>query len=82
MPSPLLMIMGIDRPDSCQVHHNGYVLSGRMGIKLDDGTEVEGGPGSVFDCPPGHDAWTIGDEDCVIVDFATGIGPEYAKPSS
>lgn len=68
--------------DSCQVHHQGYVLSGRMTIRMDDGTEGTVGPGDVFVCPPGHDAWTIGDEDCVIVDFASGMGAEYAKPTT
>lgn len=67
--------------DSCQVHHNGYVLSGRMGIRMDDGTETEVGPGDVFVCPPGHDAWTSGEEDCVIVDFASGMADNYAKPA-
>ena len=66
--------------DSCLVHHNGYVLSGRMGIRMDDGTEGEVGPGDVFVCPPGHDAWVVGDEDCVVVDFASGMADDYAKP--
>ena len=68
--------------DSCQVHHNGFVLSGRMGIRMDDGAEVEVGPGDVFICPPGHDAWTIGDADCVVVDFASGMAADYAKPKT
>jgi mannose-6-phosphate isomerase-like protein (cupin superfamily) len=63
--------------DSCQVHHLGYVVSGRMKIVMDDGSEVEVGPGDVFDLPPGHDAWTVGDEDCVMVDFGGLEG--YAK---
>ena len=63
--------------DSCQVSHLGYVMSGRMGIRMDDGTEVEMGPGDVFALPPGHDAWVVGDEACVAVDF--GEFAEYAK---
>lgn len=55
--------------DSCQVHHLGYVVSGRMKIVMDDGAEAEIGPGDVCDIPPGHDAWTVGDEACVLVDF-------------
>jgi hypothetical protein len=55
---------------SCQVAHVGYVLSGRMRIVLDDGRAAEIGPGDGFVCPPGHDAWTIGDEVCVLVDLA------------
>jgi mannose-6-phosphate isomerase-like protein (cupin superfamily) len=55
--------------ESCQVHHIGYVISGRMKVVGDDGSEVEVGPGDVFDMQPGHDAWTVGDEACVLVDF-------------
>lgn len=68
--------------DSCQVHHDGFVISGRMVIRMDDGTEAEVGPGDVFVCPPGHDAWIVGDEDCVVIDFASGMGAEYAKPAT
>jgi quercetin dioxygenase-like cupin family protein len=56
--------------DSCQVHHNGYILSGRMRVRMDDGTEAEAGPGDVFVVPPGHDAWTVGDEPIVALDFS------------
>ncbi len=64
--------------DTCQVHHNGYVVSGRMRLLMDDGAEGEVGPGDVFVCPPGHDAWTVGEEPCVVLDFAGGAA-EYAK---
>jgi quercetin dioxygenase-like cupin family protein len=62
---------------SCMVNHNGYVLSGRMHIVMDDGSEVDVGPGDVFVCPPGHDAWTVGDEACVALDFAGAA--DYAR---
>jgi quercetin dioxygenase-like cupin family protein len=68
------------KTDSCQAAHAGYVLSGRMGIRMDDGTEGEVGPGDVFFAAPGHDAWTIGDEPCIAVDFGASAG-QYAKPS-
>jgi mannose-6-phosphate isomerase-like protein (cupin superfamily) len=64
--------------DTCQVHHNGYVVSGRMRFHTDDGGEGEVGPGDVFVLPPGHDAWTVGGEPCVVFDFAGGAA-EYAK---
>ena len=64
--------------ESCQVHHTGMCLSGRMTIHFDDGTDVDIGPGDVMDLEPGHDAWTVGDEACVMLD--TGIAA-YAKPS-
>jgi len=64
--------------DSCQVHHNGYIVSGRMGIRMDDGQEMEFGPGDVFIAPPGHDGWVIGNEACVALDFSGGAAI-YAK---
>lgn len=68
----------IAKTDSCQTAHAAYVLSGRMNIVMDDGTQQEIGPGQVMVAGPGHDAWTVGDEDCVIVDFGASIG-QYAK---
>src|SRR3954468_15411895 len=65
--------------ESCQVHHNGYVVQGRMGIRMDGGGESEVGPGDVFVVPPGHDAWVIGDEQCVVYDFAGDMAKDYAK---
>jgi class 3 adenylate cyclase len=54
---------------SCQFHHVGVTLSGRCRIQMPDGIELEIGPGDVFEIPPGHDAWVIGDEPWVSVDF-------------
>jgi hypothetical protein len=42
--------------DSCQVLHTGYHVSGRLHVRLDDGTEEEFGPGDAYVIPPGHDA--------------------------
>ena len=55
--------------DSCEAEHLGYLVSGRMKIVMDDGTELEAGPGEAVSIPPGHDAWTVGDEACVFIDF-------------
>lgn len=63
--------------DSCQAAHLGYVLSGRMKVVMDDGTEGEASPGDAVAIPPGHDAWTVGDEPCVVLDFQGFT--EYAK---
>jgi hypothetical protein len=63
--------------DSCQVSHLGYVISGRMKIFMDDGSEAECGPGDVVAIPPGHDAEVVGDESCILVDF--GEFGDYAK---
>jgi quercetin dioxygenase-like cupin family protein len=70
-------IKPIAKTDSCQAAHVGYVISGRMKVVMDDGTEDEFGPGDVMICPAGHDAWIIGNEPCVVIDWA-GFA-EYAK---
>jgi quercetin dioxygenase-like cupin family protein len=64
---------------SCHAAHTGYVLEGRMIVKMDDGTELEYGPGDAFYMPSGHDAWVVGDKRCVLIDF-TGMA-KYAKPA-
>ena len=58
--------------DWCEVRHVGYVVSGRFGIRFRDGTTLELEPDDVFDLPPGHDSWVIGDEDCVLLEW-TGM---------
>jgi hypothetical protein len=63
---------------SCMTRHTGVVVSGAMTVRSDDGTEVTYGPNDVFVMEPGHDAWTVGDVPCVLLD--TGIAA-YAKPS-
>jgi hypothetical protein len=65
--------------DSCQSPHLLYVLSGRMHMRMDDGAEGEAGPNDVVRIEPGHDAWVVGDEACVVVDF--GASPSYARPA-
>ncbi|MDQ3156554.1 MAG: cupin domain-containing protein [Actinomycetota bacterium] len=65
--------------DSCMTRHSGICLSGEMTVRSDDGTEVTVGAGDVFVLEPGHDAWTVGDEACVMLD--TGVAA-YAKPAS
>ena len=53
----------------CEFHHVGYQVSGRWICEDREGRQVEIGPGDIFDTPPGHDAWVIGDEPCVALDF-------------
>jgi hypothetical protein len=48
------------------------VLSGRILIRMDDGSEEEFGRGDVMMLPPGHDAWTVGDEPCDFIEFSRG----------
>jgi hypothetical protein len=56
--------------ESCQVHHIGYVVSGHLHIEMTDGASLEVMGGDAFEIPPGHDAWVIGDEPWVSVDWA------------
>ena len=56
---------------SCQIRHLGYVISGRMQVRMDDGSETTVEAGDLFDLPAGHDAWVIGDEPCVMVDYSS-----------
>ena len=49
--------------------HVGYVLSGRMAIRGAQGKEITVGPGEAFEVGPRHDAWVVGDEPCVALDF-------------
>lgn len=50
-------------------NHIGYVVSGSMLIRDSVGSEMEVGPGEAFEVGPGHDAWVVGDEPCVALDF-------------
>jgi len=54
----------------CQYHHVGVCIAGRLGTRLEDGTTSEIGPGMVFEIPPGHDGWVVGDETFVAYDVA------------
>jgi class 3 adenylate cyclase len=56
--------------ESCQVHHIGYVVSGHLRIEMNDGALLDVMGGDAFEIPPGHDAWVIGDEPWVSVDWA------------
>jgi hypothetical protein len=51
---------------SCQYHHFGIVLSGTLHVEMDDGVSLEIGANSLFEMPPGHDAWVVGDEPAVL----------------
>lgn len=53
----------------CEAPHQQYQVSGRMHLLMADGTELETGPGDVTSLPPGHDAWVIGDEAVVAIDW-------------
>jgi hypothetical protein len=54
----------------CQAHHVGAVIAGRQAVRMMDGTEYEFGPGDLYDVPPRHVAWTVGDEDSVAIEWS------------
>jgi class 3 adenylate cyclase len=56
--------------DWCEIHHVGYTVSGRLHTEMADGSMIEIGPGDVFILPPNHDAWVLGDEPWVSIDWS------------
>ena len=62
---------------SCEAPHFQYHVSGTLHVVMDDGSEFDCGPGDVSLLPQGHDAWVVGDEPAVIVDFQGMV--DYAK---
>ena len=54
----------------CEFHHFGLVISGRLHVEMADGTAMEVGPDSVYEVPPGHDAWVIGDEPWIGIQWS------------
>ncbi|MER5176625.1 MAG: cupin domain-containing protein [Candidatus Nitrosocosmicus sp.] len=65
------------KTNSCESPHSQYIVSGRMKVVMDDGSEEEFGPGDALVIPSGHNAWVIGNEPVIAVDF-TGL-KDYAK---
>ena len=55
--------------DLCEAPHFQYHVSGRLVIRMDDGSELLAGPGDITSLPSGHDAWVVGDEPVVVVDW-------------
>jgi hypothetical protein len=67
----------VAKTKSCEAAHFQYHASGVLHVKMDDGTEMDIGPGEVSMLPPGHDAWVVGVEPVVLIDFQ-GMA-DYAK---
>ncbi|MGD0581174.1 MAG: cupin domain-containing protein [Bryobacteraceae bacterium] len=67
----------IAKTNSCQAAHYGYLLSGTLKTRLDDGTELTSKAGDVVNIPPGHDGWVVGNEPAVFLDFQGMV--DYAK---
>jgi hypothetical protein len=69
-------IAGTDR---CMVLHERYCVSGSAIVQAEDGSETRIGPGDGYVIQPGHDAWVVGDEPWVTVDFSQAMA-DYARP--
>jgi hypothetical protein len=65
--------------ESCESGHLGYVVSGTLHIAADDGAEADLGPGDAYRIDPGHDAWVLGDEPFVALEFETETAETDAK---
>lgn len=65
--------------ESCQVHHEGMLVSGHMVVRHDDGTEIEIGPGDAYVIEPGHDAWVVGSEAVVGYEFDSKAAETFAR---
>jgi mannose-6-phosphate isomerase-like protein (cupin superfamily) len=65
--------------DSCQARHVGTVVSGRLSVAHEDGTQIELAPGDAYVIEPGHDAWVEGNEAWVAYEFEAKSAETYAK---
>lgn len=70
----------IVKTESCQLNHTGYVITGHLHVEMDDGSTADVYAGDAVRIPAGHDAWVVGDEDCVILDVSEEADT-YAKPA-
>ena len=70
-------VQPLAKTKSCEAPHFQYHISGVLMVRMDDGTEIECHPGDVSFLPSGHDAWVVGDQPVVIVDFQGML--DYAK---
>jgi quercetin dioxygenase-like cupin family protein len=53
----------------CEAPHFQYHVAGTLHVEMSDGTEFDVGPGEVTALPAGHDAWVLGNEPVVMVDW-------------
>ena len=54
----------------CRARHIGTVLSGAFAVEFPDGTRTELRAGDVYDVPPGHDGYTLGETPCTLIEWA------------
>jgi hypothetical protein len=68
---------GILDTDMCPMPHVAYILQGTLGVRQRTGSEEEFSAGDLMMLPPEHEAWTVGDEDCVFIEFMRGTSDVY-----
>lgn len=73
----LTSVQPIAKTKSCEAPHFQYHVAGILRIKMDDGAEFDCKPGDVSLLPSGHDAWVVGEEPAVVIDFQGMV--DYAK---
>jgi mannose-6-phosphate isomerase-like protein (cupin superfamily) len=71
-------IRPIAKTEHCVMHHAQCVISGRLRVVMEDGEQMDFGPGDFASIPPGHDAWILGDEPFVGIDFSPDVR-QYAE---
>ncbi len=57
---------------SCPIHHLGFSVSGVCRVVMEDGQTMDIGPGGVYEIPPGHDAWVVGDVPWITIESQSG----------
>lgn len=70
-------IKPVAHTDSCQNNHVGYCISGSLEVRLDSGETTTVKAGDTYTIPPGHDAWVVGNEKFVGLEFLSAA--TYAK---
>lgn len=73
-------VQPLAKTKSCEAPHYQYHVSGELMVKMDDGTMLHLKPGDISLLPMGHDAWVVGTEPAIVVDFQGML--DYAKGKS
>lgn len=71
-------IKPVAKTESCQLSHVGHVISGRITVRMNDGTQKTIKAGESYTIPPGHDAWVEGNEPFTALEVMSA--EQYAKP--
>ena len=65
--------------ESCQVRHVGTLLAGAMEVVSDDGGKAQLNAGDAYVIEPGHDAWVVGDQQAIGLEFEPAAVDTYAR---